>query len=52
MDLKVDNSGLTGEFESQEREANHKGLNARPAEADNLVHITVVRMFLLLIKSL
>jgi magnesium-transporting ATPase (P-type) len=41
-DLKIDNSSLTGESEPQERGPNHKGSNARPVEADNLVHVTVI----------
>ena len=36
-DLKVDNSSLTGEAEPQERGHNHKGVAARPVEAENLV---------------
>jgi magnesium-transporting ATPase (P-type) len=36
-DLKVDNSSLTGESEPQERGPNHKGTDARPVEAENLV---------------
>jgi len=37
IDLKVDNSSLTGESEPQERGPNHKGSEQRPVEADNLV---------------
>lgn len=37
MDLKVDNSSLTGESEPQERHALPNGSKQRPVEAENLV---------------
>lgn len=38
VDLKVDNSSLTGESEPQERMALFTGSSNRPVEAENLVN--------------
>jgi magnesium-transporting ATPase (P-type) len=51
-DLKVDNSSLTGESEPQERGPNHKGTDARPVEAENLVCPIFFRASLPLNRSL